>query len=365
VFAIGVTAFAADHKNTGVTFSGYAEGGYAYTWQSATDTKDSTLFLDSADIVMTANPSEKLKIVLDHAFNVSNTGTFAGAPAVGTLASTLGSPMYWGNAQFTVNNLHFAVLGAYLEYKANSTWTFTAGYFHTPFGMESMWNRYDMGEYYYSAGFTAANLLGWAYDPGLKVGWMGSKGGAELAVTDGRSVTAGTVGPFTRTTDLKNMPAASGKFWWEFKAGSWGITPVVSAYTGRFRGGPEDLGIGAGAMFKMGVINANLEYLMINYAPAPGATKVKMNNVYLEPSMDLGAFNIAAKAEWYNMDVGTGTSTSDWNFGASIGHEYDNHLRVRLAYQHQGISGNLGSLASPTGTGAHVNDFRLLIGTKW
>lgn len=140
------------------------------------------------------------------------------------------------------------------------------------------------------------------------------------------------------------------------KAGGITIMPVASTYLGRWRGGPLDVGISAGANMKMGMFAANLEYMYgsqnINDTDAG---KTKNHTVWVEPMFDLGMVNVSAKVDYHSDKAGAANSTSDWNVSGAVTHEWDK-LRIRAAYSAR----NLKNTQTP-----NAHDFRIMFGSKF
>jgi len=335
VCLVGAQAETAATK--GLTFSGSAEAGYAYTWDSTPSTKNSQWLVDSAVMNMTATLSDSTSVVISNAVSVVPVTTNA-------LSGGINSANYFSRFQFTNNGFTLANNAAYIDHKLADGVHLWAGNFRVPFGMESTWARYDMHTYYYSMAFATAQGANWLYDVGVKLAVSDViPGTLEVAVVDGRQNGA---------TD--SSPAQAVKYGIEIKGGDMSITPTVSAYLGRWIGGPKDLGFTVGANWKMGTIWTNVEWLYLSQDNA--GVKTKNMSIYVEPGFDFGVANFSLKGEWYNQDPGAGTSTSDFNIGAALSHEYEGGYRIKLAYAHGGIKGDLGG---------HVNDIRLLLGAKF
>jgi hypothetical protein len=237
---------------------------------------------------------------------------------------------------------------AYLEHKCGEHITTQFGFVRTPFGMENMSSRFDSATYYYSTAFTTQHNYRWDADLGVK-STFGGFGNLEVALLEGRSNTANSVADF-------NMPSAAARWSTDMKMSGMNIMPVISGYTGRFRGGPLDLGLSAGANLKMGMFGANVEYMYTGMSPADVAgDKVKGHNVWIEPMVDLGVMNISAKVDYVNAKTGDGNSNSNWNVSGAVSHDWDK-LRIRAAYTTRNLK---------NGNGPKEQDFRILFGTKF
>ncbi len=321
----------------GASFSGFAEGGW--NWQFQTGQKQTQFLLDEANMTMNFDVSEKTKVAVSNSMAMTNGKT---VDFTGNHASN-----YFSNFRLTgTNGLVFANQAAYIEHKCGENWWTTLGHFRTPFGMENMWAKYEMPTYFYSSMYGVANTYSWNYDLGLKVA-IGDPipGKLEVAILDGRRNTRG---------DGDHTPAWALRWWYEWKNGDMSLTPVISSYLGRWRGGPSDLGFTGGLMWKMGTVWANAEFLWNSMKPVGAVdTKTKMMGFYLEPGVDLGMFEVSTKFDWRKVDGGN----SDINLGFSVGHTYADKLRVRAVYQAANLSKKLGTNV--------VNDFRLLFGTSW
>lgn len=341
---------AAEHKGAGLSVSGNVEGGYAHQFNGADASK---FLIDHANLNTTYTVSDSVKFVFNSGMAFIPGTTGAGATGFDTVSFF--SPSGFGGGQMT-----WSAMGAYLDWKCADGIHTSFGQFLTPFGMESMWDKYDMPTYYNSGtygsffaaptltgGLPNGNTFGWGYDVGLKVAITDIlPGKLEVAITDGR-------------TTSNDSPRATLRWNTEIKSGDMSITPVISVLTGRWNGGPKDLGLSAGFMYKMGAIAANAEFL---YGSTEIGNKNTMWAVILEPGFDMGMMMLSAKWEMRSItnEIAGGPGapgTTDMNVGLALSHTYANGVRVRLAYAHTGFK--------DAGIGGKVNDIRLLFGTKW
>lgn len=338
----------------GFTMSGTFEGGYALSWTKtpASITSDQVL-VDHLGLKTHVDVSDKVKIVINKGIAIRS-----GSPSQGLNnafnTTAYYSPVLVATAGGVGGFLTFAVNSAYLEHRCHEKVTTWVGHFKVPFGMESMWERYDMHTYYYSGTHTVAQGYGWFYDTGAKIALNDVLPGTmELAVVDGRN--SGQV----------YSPAAAWRWYHQLKMGDGTITPVLSVYAGKWRGEPSDLGFSGGLMWKSsGSVWANAEFMYTSNEPSPTAgTKNKYWGIFVEPGAEFGGINVSAKAEYNNMALGAAASTNDWNVGLALSHDYSDKLRVKLAYQHLGINGNFTPLMGVAAT--HINDVRILLATKW
>jgi hypothetical protein len=368
VFVVNVNAETTSHMDStkdakGLTLSGYAEAGYARSWTSPATgggAMDSEFLLDSANIRMNWDVTDRVFFVLDSAFSarppVSVTDGNSNGVGVGNLYNTSNyyAKTFLSNANspYAAGSLIYALNEAYVANKWCDGFNMWVGQYKTPFGMESRVSRFDMPTYYYSMAYNNANNFNMFYDIGVKLDFVGeSWGHLELSVTDGKSVLTPQAAGNTYS------PSVAARYSYEYKNGDMSLTPVISAYLGEWSGGPQDVGLSAGLAYKMGVFNVNAEWVMsaMDSNPISDTQDSKIWSVYVEPGFDLGMLQVNVKGEYYNS---SGTNNyNDWNIGASIGHTYQEKYRIRLAYEAVNLSGN-----SPSG---HINDIRLLFGTKF
>jgi hypothetical protein len=333
----------------GLSFTGYAEAGYASSWISNLPA-DSEFLLDNANVIMGYEVSDRTKVVVNSAFAIR-------PPKMGlSLGSGINSSNYYSKQSFLSGQsgaFVYAINEAYIANKFRDCFILYAGQFKTPFGMESMFSRYDMPSYYYSAAYNAAQSFNLFYDLGLKLAIGGDTTGTlEVAITDGKSLT--TTYPNTYA------PALSARYSYDYKSSDMILTPVFSAYLGEWRGSPQTLALSGGVKYKMGVLATDAEFVYFqgNSDPSNDDPKSKVWSVYLEPGFDLGIVQLSVKGEYNNTSTtgANATSAGDWNIGAALGHTYMDKYRIRLAYQAQNLSGN---------NAGHINDLRLLFGSKF
>lgn len=340
--AVAQADHATGHEGKGITMGGSIEGGYGYNWGAGAT--DSNFLVDHAALNLMGTISDKTSVTISNAFAVNN-------GAVAATTANINTTRYFSGAALTAGGFTYTNLGAYLTHKWTGSVTTSIGHMRNPFGMEGLFSRYDMPTYYYSSTYTTAQGYGWNYDLGVKFTLTDIlPGTAEIAVMDGQRN--------NQPGETFSVPAAVVRWWSEMKGGDWTFTPVVSGYFGRWDGGPEDMGLSAGGMLKMGAMWANVEWLMTNRNRNPaGSTREKSMSVYVEPGMDLGMADVSLKGEFVSSDLAaSGTNTSDFNVGLSLGKTYAEKYRVRATYQHANLGGKLGT---------HSNDFRVLFGTKW
>lgn len=352
-----VTAHAAEMK--GVTWSGGADAGWFYSWKSIPNQsadKNTGFLVDSARLRMDAQVSDSTKIVLDNAFSFmpAKVGTFSGSG----LTPIVNSSNFFNRTQLNSGSgMIFANNEAYIAHKCTDNITTMVGNMAVPFGMESMWKRSDMHTYYYSMGAIVRRDnggFGWAYDLGIKFNFQDVIPGTfEVAVLDGKEL-------------FDNSPAIALRWSKEFKGGDSSFMPVVSGYFGNIYGGPKDIGLTAGANWKMGALWVNGEFAW-QQAPQGFALvadgdqpKNTLLNFWVEPGFDFGMLTLSVKGEWYSLKTGLPAveAQSDMNIGAAISHTYAGNYRVKLAYAHTGLNDKVASAN-------HINDIRVLFSTNW
>lgn len=357
-------AYGAD--KAGLATSGNFMGGFFYSFKSG-NLNDQGFTVDRATLKSTFTVSDKTKVVFNKAF-------YAGPLGASTIgANPFNSASYTSPFGFTGGTFRLAAEALYLDHKCADgvhTWI---GLMSVPFGMESMFDRVDMGSYYYSMFYlNARQNMGLTYDLGVKFNVQDIiPGTLEIALLDGRGYNNPTVAG--ERTHLS--PALALRYSNEIKSGDMTITPVVSAYLGRWAGFSKTWAASVGMLGKFGALGLNAEFLYgqdqantdeTGLAGGPFG-KDKGYSLYVEPSFDLGVATISAKVEMENMDLEAGvapdanndstTSNTDFNVGAAIGHTYEGGYSIKLAYQHLGLSGKF---ATP-----HINDVRLMFSTKW
>lgn len=357
-------------------------GGYYQSWQKtpagATVPNNAHGFtVDRLKLRMDGNVSDKTKVVLQNAFFVDVSSTDGKNNAN---YNVFGSRNFTSPAAFRLasgaagTGLLYSLESAYVDHKFADGFHTWVGFFATPFGMESMWDRGDMPTYYYSA-FYRSNYVGSGINNDLGVKFALTEmipGTLEIAIMDGRGY-AGT-GP------AHMSPSIGLRYSMEHKSGDMSLTPVASLYMAHWAGFAKYWMASLGAMAKMGALWGNLEFLYSTDQPnlsGVANTDGKNNrwSLVAEPGFDAGMVNLSAKVEFtnttYNGGIASGTNKgqSDFNVGLAASHTYDGDYTVKLAYAMYGLANkNLGpgSFSSPAGFGEdHVNDLRLLFSTKW
>lgn len=342
---LAVQAQGAEEKK-GLMIGGSFEGGYAHSWGDNI-AKGSQFFIDDLNMKFNVNVSDKVKVVVDQHWAAAPTGvTFYSG------TGTQSNPTNWNSSNQVFDNLtldgagsalSMATQAAYVEHKCGDHMTSQFGFVRTPFGIENMWTRYDSHSYYYSTGFTNQRTNGWDADLGIK-STFNNIGNLEVALLEGRREGASNV----------NMPSAAARWSTDMKASGMNWTPTISGYTGRWRGGPLDLGISAGTGMKMGAFGVTAEYMYqkVNASDTEAST-TKTHNVWVEPTFDLGMVNASAKIDWVNSKTGTADSTSNWNLSGALTHDWDK-LRIRGAFTTRNLK-----------QGTREHDFRVMFGTKF
>jgi hypothetical protein len=327
-FVAASVAFA-NHEGKAPALSGSFEGGIGY---SVTPSAASGVqwFVDSVHLNHHFDVSDKTKVIVHNAFAVNG---FNAGPG-----GTQNGSAYFSGATIAAGQLTFSNLAAYIQHECSKGVHMSFGNEKTVFGMESLWDRYEMHSYYYSPLYTATQVRGWNYD----LSWTSHltdivPGSLEIQLSDGRNGRGAGGAAF----------GAALRWMYEYKSNDWSLTPVVSTLLQNWSGSPQDLGIQAGFMYKMGTLWANLDFEYTKMAAA------KAWQINVEPGIDFGAAELSLKYDFVNS---TTTSTTDHWIGAAISKTYDDKYRVKATYQHQNLSGKLG---------AHVNDFRLLFATKF
>ncbi len=345
-FAFSVFAKANHDGAKAPAMSGSFEGGIGHSWNPAGTlgaTNGAQYFVDGLHLKNRFEVSPKVSVVLHNAFAVNSKNVGPGGVHNGSA--------YFSNATLTFGNpsFSFSNLAAYIQHECSKNVTMSFGHMRTALGMESMWDRVNMGTYYYSPVYTFGQGMGMNYDLGLKFRISDVvPGSLEIALVDGRA---------GRTSNT--FGGVNARWHYEYKNGETSITPVVSTLLENWRGGPTDVAITAGAMMKFSSLwlNAEWNYLAstnVNFISAGGQNKAWQAMV--EPGFDLGMFDLSVKYNFLNGSVGTAASKSDHSIGAAISKTYDEKYRIKLAYNHSNLSGNFG---------AHVNDVRMLFSTNW
>ncbi len=348
-----------------IQVNGSAEAGLSYSFQpddGTGATKETQMAVDDVTMNLTADVSEKTKVVVTNSFAVS-AGTrralTAGYPTT-AFAEAFNSNNYYSAAILAAGRLAFANNGAYISHKCTDGIHAWVGHFKTPFGMESLTHRYDQHSYYYSTAYNAANAMNWNYDTGINVNFKDVfPGTLDAAIIDGRDHPA-TAASGVAQSGNHSTPGLVVRYAYDYNAGDWTLTPVASVYASTFIGGPKNFGYTAGLMWKMGTIWANAEWVQTGYNIATGADgKAKIRSVYIEPGIDLGMVNLSVKADFNQtktIDTGADTSTNDWELGAALSKTFEGGYRMRILYNHANFSKKAGRAG---------NDIRILFGTKW
>jgi hypothetical protein len=353
------SAWAADGTTTkGVQLSGNVNTGFAYTWQplgaGAGTNQDTQFIVDNATVKLEANISDTTKLVFTNAISLLSAETL-------TAEGYYNSNDYYSQYKITSGDGRFVMsnLDAYVEHKFSDGFKLAFGNMKTPWGLESMVDRWDVPSYYYSYVYFATMQFGWDYDTGLKLTLSDViPGKIELSIVDGRA----------NSTDIWS-PAGVIRYSIDYKNGDFSITPEVSAYLGKWSGGPDNLGISAGAWIKYAQYFANLEFQYTSMATdtyVPNS-QVKIWEAMLEPGVELGGIaTVSAKVEVVNQTIPGGSANTDMNIGGAITHDYNNgEFRIRLAYEHGGLLNKFIMPAASASGQAPVNDLRLLFGTKF
>lgn len=345
---VAVSANAVDWKMTGTV-----EGGAAAIFGHTTvANNDSAFYLDHAMLNTTVTLNDKTKVVVTKGFSISGQG--GGLGTFGTTLAGRSTANYFNKLGLLTaanGSIAFAINEAYLMHECATGVGIMGGVFKTPFGMEGLWNRYDYLTYWMSNGYNSAVTMGWNYDVGLGVTLSEFiPGKLEVAVVDGRVNAARGQGTGAAGVDNSN-PAFAARYHLKLDVGNMEITPVASVYMSRFQGGggPNDMGLSGGLMWKMGMLSINAEFIDTQSAPAAGGTKVSSRSIWFEPGVDLGMFQINGK-----VDLARVGGVNDTNFGLALGKKWD-AWRLRAAWQY--IS---------TGGGAvKFHDLRVLLGTSF
>lgn len=327
---VGCAIASADVESPKAAAMGAFEAGVRYGSASGAGTQ---FFIDQATMHKSWDVSEKTRVVMENVVS-------ANGPTKSTNAGQNGSnfvskyKLTGGSA--AAGAFQFANTAAYLEHKADGL-GFAVGNMRTPFSIENTMSRFNMPTYYYSAGYGAAQTLGWNYDLGVKLSLSDMiPGNLEVGVFDGQN-----------NGDNKT-PALAAKYGFNYDGGDFSIAPSVGTYMGRWAGGPKDLGFAVGATSKFGTAFVNAEWI---YTSKDTGTVAKIWDLYVEPGIDLGGADISAKWELVNAN-----STSDMNLGVGVGKTYANKLRVRATYQATNFSKKLGAMG---------HDVRLMLGASF
>lgn len=321
---------------------GTFEGGISYSVTPGA-TSGTQWFVDGLHLRNHFDVSDKTKVILENALGVNGPTKFAGG--AGGASSVANESFYFSNARLTSAaagvgsaSFVFANQAAYIQHECAKGFYTSVGHMKTPLGMENMWNRYDMHSYYFSPAYTGAQAAGWNYDLGLKLHLVDILPGSfEFMLLDGRGLMTG--GPST--------PGVAARYHYELKSGDWSLTPVLSVLAEKWNGGPDELAVTAGGMYKMGALWFNAEWYYGKTAAGKGW------NITAEPGFDFGVAEFSAKYDFVNNST---ASQTDHMVGVALSKTYEEKYRVKATYEHGNLSGKLG---------AHVNDFRLLFATKW
>lgn len=294
-----------------------------------------------------------------------------------------GGPTTAGAASHT-SQMIFSNIGAFLRYRFTDKWSVVLGHLRVPFGLEGMHDRLDIPTYYYSNSYAAAQVFGWHYDYGVL--WVGEEfflGKLEVGFIDGRHPKA----YHTDGTEVSS-PAFVFRLSKPYQSGDWQFLSAASAYLGRFRGRPGDIGFTLGSYMKNGRLRINVEYLfastMTSYTSdlstaqafpgteyvgetttMPGSLNILGNakpghraqawSIYLEPGWKFGeSFEVTAKLEYGNHEYEF--AKEDINIAAGVTHTINDSAKLRWVYQHFNLLGNLST---------HAHDTRLLVSLKF
>lgn len=330
----------ADHKG-GFSMSGNFEAGLATSFGGSA-TKGFDWLVDNVEMKNGYTISDKTKVSVTHGFSAFNSANAAAATQATGRAQD--SRNFFSPATIAAAGLgmSYSVREAYITHQCTDKITTSVGLFKNVFGMENMWDRFDMANYYYSRAYRVWQANGWNYNLGMKWNLYG------LEATLFQSIAS--------AADIRTTPGVALRYKFDVAGGDWTLTPVLSAYFGKFFGAPKDIGFSGGAMWKMGTLWTNLEfeYGQTKSIPA-GATLAKDWSIIVEPGFDLGVANVSAKWEFTSNTVGAAAGVTDMNISAAITKSYDK-MRTRLAYIHNNLGGKLG---------VHSNEVRLLFGAEW
>jgi hypothetical protein len=330
---VAVATAHADHKpghTGGFSMSGSLEGGLSVGFGgSAAGGVD--WLVDNVEMQNGYTISDKTKVTVNHGFSAMS------ATPTGSAGHAQDSVRFFSPATIAAGGLAYEVREAYVTHQCADKFTTSVGMFRNIFGMENMWDRYDMANYYYSRAYQTWQGLGWNYNLGVKFDIHG------LEATLFQSANS--------ATDTRTTPGVAARYKFDISGGDWTLTPVVSAYFGRWYGAPKDIGFSAGAMWKMGTLWANLEFEYGQQKTTANVTSSKDWSIIAEPGFDLGFASLSAKWEFTSNTAGT----TDMNLSAGLTKSYDK-LRTRLLYTHNNLGGKLG---------AHANEVRMLFGAEW
>lgn len=325
----------ADHKGP-LSMGGSFEGGLATSFGGAT-TKGSEWLVDNVEMKNGYTVSDKTKVTVIHGFTANN-GVATGQTSRGADSRGFFNPMAMiGGAV----GLLYGVREAYVTHQCAEKFNTSVGMFRNVFGFENQWDRYDMATYYYSRAYGVWQGNGWNYNLGVKFNIHG------LDATVFQSVNGGG--------DTRSTPGVALRYKFDVSGGDWTLTPVLSAYFGKFFGAPKDMAFSGGATWKMGALWTNASFEWGQAKPTAGGTGPKDWSIVVEPGFDLGVANFSAKWEFTENTTAAGAKTNDMNLGVALTKSYDK-MRTRILYAHNNLGGKF--------TG-HANEIRLLFGAEW
>ncbi len=337
---VAVTTARADHKaghGGGLSMGGNFEAGFATSFGGATKSGFDWL-VDNVEFKNGYTISDKTKVTVNHGFSAMGTTTTPVATGRGQDSRNFYSPAQIGAAGI---GMVYQVREAYVTHQCADKVTTSVGLFKNVFGMENMWDRYDMANYYYSRAYGVWQGNGWNYNYGMK--W--DVHGIEAALF--QSTNGGG--------DTRSTPGLALRYKFDVAGGDWTLTPVLSAYLGKWYGAPKDIGFSGGAMWKMGTLWTNLEFEFGQTKTLAGVATAKDWSLIVEPGFDLGIANLSAKWEMTSNTAGAGAGVSDMNLSVAISKSYDK-MRTKLLYAHNNLGGKLGG---------HANEVRLMFGADW
>ncbi len=334
---VAVATARADHKaghTGGFSMTGNFTGGLATSFGGG-GTHGFDWLVDNVEMKNGYTISDKTKVHVNHGFSADN----------GTRVATgraQDSRNFYSGVTIAAGGLNYQVREAYVQHQCADKVTTSVGLFRNVFGMENMWDRYDMANYYYSRAYGVWQANGWNYNLGIKWDIYGLEA-ALFQSTNGGG-------------DTRSTPGLAFRYKFDVAGGDWTLTPVLSAYLGKWFGSPKDIAFSGGAMWKMGTLWTNLEfeYGMTKSIPA-GTTTAKDWSLIVEPGFDLGVANLSAKWELTSNTAGAAAAVSDMNISVAISKSYDK-MNTKLLYAHNNLGGKLG---------AHNNEVRLLFGAEW
>ena len=342
------TGASADHHEGHKGWMGNITTGFT-TGFGGGNTNGSQFLVDSVHMKKMFKVSDHTNVVVHNAMAV-NDGNAA------FFGRSLNEAGYFSAATIGAGNFRFSNLAAYVDWACGDGLNVKIGHMANHLGMESIHGRAAMHGYYYSGAYNAGFALGWNYKLGLGLTYHSDSFGTVNWNVFQNPLNFNTAGIASTDTTL----GTSLNWHTTIDGGDWSLMPVVSGYFGRFSGGPEDLGLTAGANYKMGTLWANLEMVYVSTAPTPNGVKNTVYSIYLEPGFDLGMFAVSLKPEYFKNDT---AGTKDINISAAISKSWGKSW-MKLTYLH---TGSQGATTDSTGTvlGANGNDVRVLFGTEW